>query len=133
MVYKYVLEEDFTFQSPILNKPFFSDWLVIEKDGKVFIPKGYSWDGCSPKFNFLDLLFGTPDGAINPETKKPMTYYASLIHDAIYQYKIDVDISRLETDLLFGMILKDDGFLWTNTYYRCVRMFGGFYGEWKVK
>ncbi len=31
----------------------------------IIVAKGYRWDGCSPKFHFLDLFwFGTPDGII---------------------------------------------------------------------
>ena len=48
--------------------------------------KGYAWDGCSPKFQILDLIFGTHDGAISENTGKAVTYYASMVHDVLYQF-----------------------------------------------
>lgn len=47
--------------------------LVIETGGRMTVTRGYSWNGCSPKFCFLDLLIGTPDGVVDADTGRPKT------------------------------------------------------------
>lgn len=136
-VYKFTHKQDFSVYSKDLKDRYFhSQWMTII-DGKVIVigsnKKGYSWDGCSPKFEFLDLILGTPDGRTIQKTNRPITYFASMVHDVIYQHKSEVPISRKEADLLFGRMLKDSGFFWYKVYYLAVRAFGGFYGKWKCK
>lgn len=94
---------------------------------------GYAWDGCTPKWEILDLVIGTPDGRLNYVTEKPITYYASLIHDILYQFKADVPVSRKETDLIFRDELRRASFFWTIVYFAVVRLFGGFFGKWKTR
>src|SRR5436190_2080914 len=60
--------------------------LVIETSGRITVMRGYAWNGCSPKFCVLDILIGTPDGVVHAGTGKPKAYYASLVHDALYQF-----------------------------------------------
>lgn len=132
-VYKYINEEERSFDVPeFKGKTFHSDFLHIYRTGRVVIPKGYAWNGCSPKFVVLDTIVGTPDGNVgNPGV--PKTLYASMIHDALYQYKAEVPITRKEADLLFYKMIKENKFLWSNVYYRAVRIFGRFLGKWKTK
>ena len=131
-VYKFTLEEEFTFKTPLLNGYHFnSEWVCID-DGWMIIRQGYSWDGCSPKFEFLDMFPGTPDGKTDPKTNKPITYYASGIHDALYQYKRELKVPRHIADLIFFVMLVEVGFSMSLVYYLAVRAFGGFYGKWGV-
>ena len=93
-------------------------WTTVKiyKNGKGKV-KGknkseYSWDGCSPKIKFSQLSYlGTPDDIIDPKTDKPYTYYASMIHDVIYQFKDIITISRKEADIIFKLLLKEYGFI----------------------
>ena len=78
-------------------------------------------------------IWGTPDGMLDYRTEKPITYYASMVHDILYQYKSEVDFSRKEVDILFRIILKESKFMWWWLYYIAVRIGGGFYGKWKTK
>ena len=48
-VYKFTLEEDFSTATPILNRSFEAPFLKIHPNGIISIPKGYSFDGCTPK------------------------------------------------------------------------------------
>ena len=88
-VYKYVHFEDVYIKTNLEGLYFRAEWLEIDNDGKITVkgsnPGGYAWDGCSPKWDFIDLIFGTPDGRLDYNTDKQITYYASLIHDALYQ------------------------------------------------
>ena len=34
--------------------------LVLERNGAITVTRGYTWNGCSPKFRILDLLVRTP-------------------------------------------------------------------------
>lgn len=73
--------------------------LIIEESGRITVTKGYCWNGCSPKFCFLDLLFGTPDGGVYEPTGRPKAYDATLIHDVFYQFLGDgLPYSRREAD-----------------------------------
>ena len=72
--YKYQLEEDFIIKTSILHPSkdnIVTPWIVLFYGGKLFIRKGYAWDGPSgPTWDSLD-------------TESVMT--PSLVHDAIYQ------------------------------------------------
>ncbi|HGS4561617.1 TPA: hypothetical protein ACMDVM_003694, partial [Vibrio cholerae] len=126
--YIFKIEEDFTYQTPWnLKQPFVSEWLEISIDGLIRVKAndtGYSWDGCTPKYSFLNLwIIGVPDGHIDYRTMKPYTYYASLVHDALYQYLDNVPISKADIDLLFFEMLGD--FKLRKLYYFFVSRFGG--------
>jgi hypothetical protein len=109
-----------------LEKPFISDWLEISLDGMVTVKAnvaGYSWDGCTPKLDILNLVvIGVPDGHKDYRTQKPYTYYASMVHDALYQYLDSIPISKNQVDLLFLKMLGD--FKLRQFYYFAVKFFG---------
>ena len=123
----YILGEDYERKSSILDVGYKNDWISISPEGHIHVKKGYAWNGCSPKINFLDMIIGTPEGEINPETGKPKTYYASLIHDALYQFSEDFKdkISRRQADKEFHEMLKAEKFRPADLYYAAVRMFSG--------
>ncbi len=126
-VWIFKLDEEYVLHSPIMGHHFVGEWLRIEPDGKITIPRNYAWNGCSPKFNILDVcILGTPDGNIDVETGKPKTYHASLVHDALYQYYKWHDISRAEIDILFLQMMRERLFKPAKIYYCAVRLFGGF-------
>ena len=104
-------------------------WFEIDRSGRIFLytsnHDGYAWDGCTPKFVLFDFLIGTPDGKLDYGTEKPITFFASMTHDLLYQFKREVPLSRKTVDKLFYLILKDSGFIWSGVYYFFVRVFGG--------
>lgn len=116
--------------------------LRITKDGDIFVFKGYSWDGNSPKINFLDLFWlGTPDGIVS--NNKPITYYASLIHDILGQFKRHPEMpskfraatspelwlskGRIGRDGLYFSMLKQQNFLFRHLYFLAVALAGPLY------
>jgi hypothetical protein len=121
----------------LTGKDFANEWMSINADGLIVVKgthdKGYAWDGCSPKLNFLHLIWGTADGAMDFRTAKPFTYYASMIHDILYQFKKEVPVSRMEADILFAKILRKAGFIWWWLYGFAVIVGGGIYGGWATK
>jgi len=131
--YRFFEHSDVWIKTNIQCDFFENDWIKVE-NGIITVKgttqNGYAWDGCTPKIDLLDLCLGTPDGKTNPITEKPIAYYASLVHDAIYQFKEEIPIGRKDTDMLFKLILKDEGFFWSNVYYFFVRLFGPLFGKW---
>lgn len=129
-VYVYCIRYDFRYQSAIKGRAFENEWLKLEQDGTVIIKgthyKGYAWDGCSPKVKIRDVYIGILEGVLNFDTGQSKTYYASLIHDAFYQFSKDLrsSIRRKEVDEEFYSILKRDGFRFAKLYYIAVRMLG---------
>ena len=129
-VYIYLLTSDYTYSSLIKGCNFENEWLRLSDDGTIVIKgsnkKGYAWDGCSLKFKVLDVYFGTPEGVINRKTKQTKTYFASLVHDVLYQFSDDLKatITRKQTDEEFYHILKRDDFRLARLYYWFVRAFG---------
>jgi hypothetical protein len=128
----YKLPRNHSWQSPY---HFDRDWafqdkkgrtrLVIAAEGLITVTRGYSWDGCTPKFYLLDLVFGTPDGAVYLGTGRPKTYYASLVHDALYQFLPDgLPLSRAQADRCFLILMKESEFVLRHVYYLAVRSFG---------
>lgn len=103
-------------------------WLEVYPDGTVKVLAQYSWDGCTPKFALWDIAFGTPDGVPNHTTKRPKAYYASLIHDALYQFLgAQLPFSKANADQIFLDILTRDEFGPRKLYYTAVRIFGGMF------
>jgi hypothetical protein len=129
-VYVYCIKEDYPYKSSITGQSFENEWFKLSTDGTILVKgtnkRGYSWDGCSPKYKFWDMYFGTPEAVINYETRYSRTYYASLIHDLFYQFSKDVKgiVKRGEVDREFYAILKRDGFRIAGWYYGAVRLFG---------
>jgi len=110
-------------------------WLEISKDGRATVFAPYAWDGCTPKYALWDIVLGTPDGVPNVRTKKPKAYYASLVHDVLYQFLgTGLPISRAGADRIFFDILARDDFGPRWIYYAAVRVFGGgfrHFTRWK--
>lgn len=127
-IYKYVVHEDVIFKATPI-KTSFNDpeaFLIIKPNGDIIVrgsfKNGYAWDGCTPKFNLLDLcLFGIPDGRTLVETGKPTTYYASMVHDILCQYREEAGISQKAADRLFLTYLGD--FQLRHLYYAAVRAY----------
>lgn len=99
--------------------------LILKRSGAVTVTERYAWDGCSPKFCIFDVLLGTPDGVVDSTTKLPKTYYASLIHDALYQFLLDgLPFTRREADRCFLRLMGQTGFAPRYLYWAAVRTFG---------
>jgi hypothetical protein len=102
--------------------------LEIHSNGDVVVLAGYAWDGCTPKFCIADIVFGIPDGIPSEKTKKPKAYYASLLHDALYQFlDAGLPLTRHQIDLVFLEILSRDRFAPKWVYFVAVRAFGALF------
>jgi hypothetical protein len=129
-VYVYCIKDDYPYQSSITGRSFENEWFQLSADGMITVKgtnkRGYSWDGCSPKYKLLGMYFGTPEAVINYDTRHSRTYYASLIHDLFYQFSKDMKgiVKRVEADKEFYNILKRDGFKPARLYYWAVRLGG---------
>lgn len=100
--YKYQLESDYNYFNPrLIGITLNEKWATISK-GVITVKQGYCWDGCT----------------WSPDFKN--TYYASLIHDTLYQYHVDKKVA----DLVFLDIMKRDGFALRKIYYYAVKWFG---------
>ena len=118
----------------ITERDFECELLTLKPDGTLTVKGGYAWDGCSPKIVICGLAFGTPDGIVDLNTGRPKTYFASLVHDALYQCKAtEIGVSRLEADALFLNMARHSGFRYAGLYYRLIRLFGGLYGSWSLE
>ena len=137
LTWKFRLDDDHIYccKFPAKNAISFKDeqgkvWLEILYSGTIKISAGYAWDGCSPKFKIGDLmLIGVPDGIPDEVTGLPITYYASLVHDALYQFLHDpkMPYTRAEIDEMFYDILLDAGFSHADLYYYVLRHLGGVF------
>ncbi|MEP1033489.1 DUF1353 domain-containing protein [Ekhidna sp.] len=147
-LWKFVHHDDFKYQTDVLlGRKFVGKWLKIDPDGTITVHgsqdnhRGYAWDGCTPKFNFLQITWGNFDGQLHEHTYqlprkdkfKPRTYYASMIHDILYQYKRCVPVTRKEADRIFYNQLKEAKWIWVGMYWLGVRLFGWIYSGWKYK
>lgn len=129
----YRLERSFIWDSkhPIPEDLIFRDRtgvvrLIIEQGGRITVTRGYAWNGCSPKICVFDLLLGTPEGVVHVRTEKPKTYYASLVHDALYQFLPDgLPLGRRHADRFFLLLLAESEFAPRWLYWGAVRLIGG--------
>ena len=128
----YRAESNFTWDSGLLvpEDQIFLDVagqvrLIIETTGRLTVTRGYAWNGCSPKVCFLDLLLGTPDGVVDADTGRPKTYFASMVHDALYQFLgADSPISRRQADGCFLRLMAASRFRLRYVYWLAVRLGG---------
>lgn len=88
----------------------------------VTAKEGYSWDGCSPKKRLGNIIFGIWDGPYDADSHLPQTYYASLVHDILCQYKGKHPIIRKDMDKVFYRLLVRDRFFLAPIYYYTVRL-----------
>lgn len=134
-VYVYCIKEDYAYNSSITGRQFENEWFKLSGDGVILVKgsnkRGYAWDGCSPKWKWNDMYFGTPEAVLNEETRQSKTYYASLVHDVLYQFSKEIGdtVSRGEADREFYNILKRDGFRLARLYYWFVRLAGWFWWD----
>ena len=116
----YALDRDWAFQDKEGHTR-----LLLTTDGTITVTRGYAWDGCTPKFFFLDVVFGIPDGVVDTRTGHPRTYHASLIHDALYQFLPEgLPLSRAQADRCFLDLMATRNFALRYVYYAAVRLFG---------
>jgi len=102
--------------------------LEIHPNGDATVRAGYAWDGCTPKFAVFDILVGVPDGVPSQVTKKPKAYYASLLHDVLYQFlDAGLPLSRAQADRVFLELLTRDRFALRLIYFAAVRALGGLF------
>src|SRR5947208_17167077 len=99
--------------------------LILQRPRTIIVSEGYAWDGCSPKFCTFDILIGTPDGVVDSTTRQPKTYYASLVHDALYQFLLDgLPFKRWQADRCFLRLMRETGFAPRHLYWLAVRLLG---------
>ena len=112
--YKYQTLEPYTYTLPrafsgqMANLPY-----IILVDRKLFIKKGYAWDGPSgPTFDTDTFMRG------------------SLVHDALYNLLRTKDLRpqlRFQVDIVLRDICREDGMCRFRAWYvyKGVRLFGG--------
>ena len=128
----YTLASEFSWESslPVTNEVAFKDKtgavrLILRRPGTIIVTERYAWDGCSPKMCVFDILLGTPDGVVDSTIRQPKTYYASLVHDALYQFLLDgLPFSRRQADRCFLRLMGQTGFALRYLYWAAVRVFG---------
>jgi hypothetical protein len=134
----FCLERNYSWQSPHV---FHRDWafqdknghtrLILTTDGIITVTKDYAWDGATPKTCAFDLVLGTPDGVVFLGTGKPKVYYASLVHDALYQFLPEgPPLTRAQADRCFLLLMHEHRFSLARLYWAAVRVFGGL--SWRI-
>jgi hypothetical protein len=133
--WRYKLDSNYSWESrhPMPEDVVFRDKrgtvrLIMSQAGTITVTRGYSWDGCTPKFRLWDFSLGIPDGVVHKLTGQPKTYYASLVHDVCYQFLPDgLKLERVEVDRFFLVLMKDSDFGPRYIYWLAVRAFGGLF------
>ena len=134
------ITESIKYKYHVKDHEFDSERISLAKDGTVTIhaseSRPYAWDGNTPKWEFGkkwfgkdQFIIGTPDGYRNIledfPGNFPLTWKASLIHDAFYQYLHVIPIIKKEVDKIFRDILKEEKFFLWRLYYLAVCLLGG--------
>ena len=121
-------ESAVTAVTDIVGITFRSRWLTVEENGTITVAAEYAWDGNSKKLNVFDLfVLGTPDGIVDVRTMKPKTWYASLVHDALYQYYGYHGIARKDMDAIYRALAREANFAPAELYWLIVRICGGLF------
>ena len=65
---------------------------------------------------------------VHKDTGHPKTYYASLVHDALYQFIPDgLPLGRRHADRFFLLLMAESDFSPRWVYWVAVRVFGGLF------
>lgn len=122
-VYRYLLEQDWSYQHDNfqgISKQ--HPWFTLEK-GLLTVHKNYAWDGCSPKMYIFGVCtIGTPDGAMR--FGRPWTYYASLVHDVLCQFRHDLPLTKHQVVEVFDDQLNASSFPLRHLYTWVVNHLG---------
>jgi hypothetical protein len=128
--WRYALADDYSFSSPHLaGIEFENEWVTI-RTGNIRIKTGYAWDGCSPCISVLGLFYiGAPDGA--EYLGLPATYHASLVHDALCQWRGQNRVTKAMSVAVFRELMDQVKFPLAGLYAAAVETFGpqDFYGS----
>jgi len=112
--WRYKLAEDFELTSPyLIGVTFDSHWVII-RNARIFIRKGYAWDGCTPSYRIpmgevlpKGLWLGIWDGPSNTQGM-PSTMKATLVHDALCQYRNEIQGMTKENSIaLFKQLMHE--------------------------
>ncbi len=114
--YKYQLKKAYRIDISIIPKSSINtDYITLDKKGKLVIKKGYAWDG--------------PSG---PTIDTPSFMRGSLIHDVLYQLMRDGYLDhkqyRQSADVILRDICREDGMCCIRVWwvYFFVHLFGNF-------
>ncbi|EEG08942.1 hypothetical protein [Pseudogulbenkiania ferrooxidans] len=107
MAWRYRLDHPYLHTSPhLVGVEYRNDWIDIRPHGTILIQPGYAWDGCSPAWRLPGgLWLGTPDGPLGVDGR-PLSYHASLVHDALCQWKREIPIRQRATVRVFAELLQ---------------------------
>lgn len=133
-VYLYTLTKPYSYRTYLLEGVSFrNEWLHISPDGTVAISAGYAWDGCSPKWYVAGRTIGVPDGPIQSDGY-PQTAWASLVHDALCQFKHLVPVTKRQSIEVFNELLAAADWKFRRLYVAAVDLFGPqrFAGDLKL-
>ena len=125
-IWRYVTSKTVTHYSNLLDGVHCkTDYLTIANN-EVRVEWGYAWDGCSPSWKICGMWFGVWDGPRGKDGR-PSAWLASLIHDAVCQYRDE--ITGLSTDTSVALfkellVLKDSPSWMTWLYPFAVKLYG---------
>ena len=120
----YTLQKKFMMYTGIKGFKYKDEFVTLKEDGAIIIERGYSWNGCTPKYDVFGVVLGAPEGIIN-KRGYPTTYFPSCVHDVFYQISKKVELlPRSLVDRLFYNMLRDEKFQLAWLYYLLVRIFG---------
>ena len=123
-IYLFTIQQDYHHSFDcLIGVSFSNEWVTITPDGMLTIRKGYSWDGCSPKFKIFGKIIGIPDGPMQPDGYA-QTAWASLCHDALCQFKHDIPITKAQSLCVFDTMLRECGWWARKIYTFAVNHFG---------
>ena len=137
--WRFKLDNDFIYQTELLNGIEFENKFVKISNGTILIRKEYAWDGCSPAYKLhlgkllpQGLWFGTWDGPLNTNCL-PVTHRAALAHDALCQFRNMIHISKKQSVEIFKeLLVLDNAPKWMCVIYPIVvSLFGP--QNWEIK
>lgn len=132
-VWRYKIDQDVEIETLHLKGTYFENkWIKIH-DGKMTIRSQYAWDGCSPAYCIRlgtslpnGLWIGIWDGP-KAQDGLPVTWLASLFHDALCQFRKDIrGLTKKKTVLIFEELLIERKAPWYITYLypKAIDLFG---------
>ena len=114
--YFYEVTDNVKFNTDLLKGIYFSnEWLYIN-NGAVTVSKGYVFNGASPRWEWFGCEWGTPQG------RELCGMRGFCVHDALYQFRDAIGITKKKADKIQLEIHKEDNFKPRKLYYHILRI-----------
>lgn len=117
--YFYEVQRNIRVKNKLLQGVTLDHEFATIRDCVMCVKAGYQFNGASPRWEFMTLEIGTPQGRGNYLIK------GFAMHDAMYQFGKEIGLKRENADKILYQYMVSKNFPFAKLYYYTLKIFGG--------